>query len=668
MSLAIDKVTVTDDVTMIAKTAKITIKPANKISNPAAEFGFPGDSAGTGISSQRPSDQVVEIQLSYTNNPLAPIFTGLIDFMDDLEDPNLYSADLDLSDVPVGHPHRKKTTTFFSNLQYGPGTVMGFTVNFQTAHSILQELCRRLGITFGRCDLPDYPIVGTFEVHQQTITEVASRLIGCFNTFAYMQFFPRIDRNGLQIIKIDYTLGGEVTNGYEIPSSKIKKKTRSFEAYLPSNMVGGADVLLTGAGIPGITTDPGSGEGPQGASGAPVHIAEEVFTVTTSTSSRDDVNIPSIHDFDTWVENEVVTNLHILFTGYDVTNVPTSWSTTKRSQRSRTLFGTAADPPITVIPPTEVNPDGSASVVFGSVLFVENYSVIAQDPVSLETRTYDELNGLIQSSTTSYTYEVREVKTGPAFALQTTKKRLLVFERIETYWYVNGEKILNKAINQYYQYDEYGNSTTKFSKQFYGYRTQWIYDRSHIDVTQNIDLTASVTPITNASEAYLAELGFGATAYQSSVSPVNTVGRLQYTFNESLDQYRLFNGSALTKDNFYMNIPTSPMVQNLTDSQRRREIEAAFQRTNLAWKQNCDHMDYHGLQLIWALVQREIALEKKTCYWEHTEVEAVLDLTPVSGESIILDGASFIVDKVMQTADQNSATTTIKGKRLVVLQ
>ena len=725
--LKIKSVKITDAINTLSKTAKLMMAPASKVINPVAEYGFPSDTAGYTITRLRPTDNLITITANYSGDTSQQIFSGIIDFMDDIEDPDLFESAIDLSDVPPGRRYRNKFTKYVNLMNpYFLGSPSENAVNIPigtdtyglgTAHSLLKDLCKQIGIAFGRCDLPNYALVGNVEINHMTVMEVAEMLVTPFNTFPFVHYYPRLDHNGLQIIKIDYRQGGEVTNSYSIPASRIKTKKRTFEAYLPGTRIGNSDVLLNGGSLIGNVTDESSNNNAGGNHTNDVKIYEEKefqYTVsnegdarsaesldgTTPTSPTDggDATILSGSS----VHTETTMNVIILFTGYNDLTVPSSWSAAKKESRRKTITGgTDTDPRYTQIPLSEYNSDGTATIEWGTVVYVESASIVVEEPLKVVTvKTIDSQywNPDVETTTTTYTYQQIKVVSGPSFAEQKVNRRVISEVVTETTLVAGkGPEYNSYSLTRTkYYYDRFGNNITKITKTYSKQREYLVLVGVDTQTDQIVNLLTNVTAeyldgtvdpnnIQPQSQGQLtgSELlqfqgvgGITVSTWSNTQTPNQSIfeatgsngGSIRSTtrWGETIDQYRTLNGNPLRNmQNWWRNLPSHETASPNWDI-LRKTFWTAMLKSEHAFSISCPFMNYDGLALIYSLVTTERELESKSCYWEHVTITGIFDTTPVVGESIVLDGESLIMETVEHTLDENSALTSITGKRLIV--
>lgn len=273
MNLRITEVKVTDAMNERAKTCTLTLAPPDedRQNRSVAEVRHPGDTQSIVATNIRPNNSIVEVRAAFGGLPSHTIFAGVVELMDDLEDPDKNLFVIELSATPANQGHRKRInmlrnstvpTSYSSsrsvfNVSSGAGVGINRVsvsrptgLDRWTSTNLLNQVCQKAGIKLGRNDLPTHNIWGTYEVIRKNPMEVAEELCAPFNTFDFQRYFVRCDEtNGLQIIKVDYTKGAGVTNPY--PIQNLEQKSRSYARYMPENRIGDSDVVCRGADIYG---------------------------------------------------------------------------------------------------------------------------------------------------------------------------------------------------------------------------------------------------------------------------------------------------------------------------------------------------------------------------------------------------------------------------------
>jgi hypothetical protein len=661
----IKSIKTTDSISKLAKTAVVTVVANAEVNTPAAEFGLPGDTGGAlTITDLRPNGSTLDLRISYDNIPYHSIFSGHIEFMDDLDNPDVWEAELDLTELPPGNQIRKPMSYIYNFFPPGPTA----DPDAVTAKSIILAQAAAAGINVGRLDFPDYNVNGSFEVNHESVIELTKSLIEPFNLYPYLQYHVRCNNDGLQVIGINYLLGSDLPTGASAyPLLNYKSLKGKFEQYIPDRPVGDCNILLLGANIPGAESKTWNAK----------HLAEETFTITDSVNTNTLVNqsptgaIPNSFETNYSVVDTTI-DVIILFTGYDDTNVPSNWSPEKKAARTRTLFGTPDSPPLTVIPNTEKNPDGTIPVQFAPVQYVDSYSIIAQNPQQIVQSDY--ANGeLTKVTTTSYTYGLISITSGPSYAQTTQNRRVLLSDRREEVIYPNGQAFNFSASTTTYTYDNEGSQTSTITDNYAGYQNEWIYTETQTQVQHKINLQDSITATESSDQAFKQEYGVTVLSQGNvnnvapSVSETSNgqgiVSRTVTSWVQSMDQFRLWNGEIITKANYWQIIggvdPNNPY--DLLDL----NIQELDRMAKTAYRMTFSHMDYAGLYLIWAIIQQEEALEHGAYYWDILTAEMPIDSVPVVGTSVVINGKAGICEDVSHDIDGDHALSTVTIKRLI---
>lgn len=668
---------ITDTLSLIARTCKLTLAPDSSETSPVAEFGLPGDLPRTTGMSIRPNGGFVNILAAYGGIPQHTIFTGSIEYMDDLEDPDKLLFNMDMSDMPAGQRHRKKLTSIASQIS----NFNGFKV--LTSHGVLSQVCALAGINFGRCDLPNFNIVGVYEIVRQTPIQVANDLIGAFNSFDYLKYIVRCDRNGLQIIKIDYTQGGEVTNLHTF--TDISSKKRNYEMYMPDNRIGDSDVLLTGGDKYGPLLN-GFQQLGSGADGDayihpnnPVVKRVSVFKVYTASSQRltetGQSNMPEGGNspiMDSWTETETTVDIDLdltFATGLQYAAWQATWEAeTDPNTRDdfNTVLGVFAEGQLLNLTVVDSRVRSTASKRFGNQGASLGIGLIGQD---VTTYYYGE-----------ETFTRRVWKAGKDTQTMLQRQETLSLS------YPNGEEFPLSLVKVYYAYTQYGNLEKTISKTYRSSRV-WILETTQIEMADTS--TASNAEYQWVAQEAQARTDAGNRALEvlnqelkKALAPVMlgvdiTPPEKAGPTRTPIGKYQLLNGSA------FGIVPTDPSLrvpmvrvdksifplpddaaatlwdQNGSSISTEEIARAAFQLGH-------PYLDYGGLALLWAICQRELVIEKSTSYWEVITVTGSLDTSPTVGESLLADGSSGIVESVEHSVDDDNAVTTVSMRRLIL--
>lgn len=609
--LNVTDITITDSIEQLATSCKIEIASAISAVPPAAEIIFSGDTARPTSTTIRPNGTTIEVQVGINEAPYT-IFTGQVEFMDDLEDANQSYYTLDLSNTPPGQPHKTQVTMLIN------GFVTNMTGEVSTemsAHEVLSRVCRAAGIGIGRIDLPDYKVWGSWEIIRQNAVEVAHALCQPFNTFPHTQYFPRCDRNGMQIIKIDYTLGGEVANIYEVDGPISTK--RQYEQYRPQNRIGASETLLTGAELFGY---------------ASTQKLKGSATQSFSTSSQD---IGQDAILTKW--NETDTDMAFLLeVSRDATNV-----------------GNPQEPspgqPIFCYGSFQQNVDQLRAGI------IDTLNVLESRTMRQEQRQYENVRGLTDKSVTTYTYESKTFTNGvlynnagadiqncviqiPSFL---TPRTVLTFEEAISYQYPLGSEYPITMTRKWYIYNNLGVVTSVVSAEYQWDRGQWLQRDIQQQTGDPMGLVNSAVEFfNNAHQVQPTELG----GTRNNPPQKTVIGKYQLRDGQRVQPIRL---------------QRDPCALS-----QQGQLAKGFREAS-PLQVSCPHMDYDGLALIFGLCQTEQSLEQGNAYWDIVKITATLDTTPIVGESAIIYGASGIVDNIEHHINGDEGMTTITLRRII---
>lgn len=658
----ITHVLIKDSISLLARTCKLTLAPDSSEESPVAEFGLPGDKTRTTGMTIRPNGGMISLQAAYGDIPQHDIFVGSIEFMDDLEDPDKNVFNIDLSDMPPGRRHRKKLT----RIDHQVSKMNGFSV--LSAHKLLTRVCALAGIPFGRCDLPDFRIVGVCETVRQTPIEVANSLIGAFNAFEYVQYKVRCDRNGLQIIKIDYTQGGEVTNLHEF--GDITKKERHYEMYFPENWIGDSDVLLTGGDKygPQLNTFQQLGENDDDSGiqpNKPVVKRIKVFK-TFEASSQTSTDGAGPDALDQWAETEVraEVDLDLTFaTGVQYTDWNTAWTAESDPdirQNFDTILGAFAE---------------------GQIL---NLTVVDTRVVSSISRTYDSINGLLNKRETTYVYG-EETFTRRVWQTGKDTQIMLQSQTTITTLYPNSRELPQSMVKVSYSYNMYGNVDKTTTRNYYWTRV-WILRNTQVE-TNDTSATSNAEYQWLAQEAQAkADAGYRAVeavndqlkkALAPMVLSIDLGSDRSGPNRTPIGKYQLLNGAVfnMVPTNPALRVPMvrtdqslfpSPNASRLANLDPNGNSTITEEIARSAFQLQHPYLDYAGLRLLWAMCQREKQLEQANAYWEVVTVTGSMDTTPTVGESLLAGDSSGIVEDVTHNIDGDAALTAVTLRRLIL--
>lgn len=244
MSMNIVKIKVNDNLEQISRTCDVDVRPDERSVRPSIEFQMKGDDAPTlGATDLRPNGETLQILANYEGYSDI-LFEGTLDYVDDIQESDGFYGQMSFMNAPSARVYRKSHYEVFNEVAV-PNQSMRTLFPKTNSHSVLKKLCEKTGLTFGRCDLPNYPMLGVIEFEGMDLLACAERVAASFNFFPFCQFFPRINGNVFEIIRVDYSDHGE-GDSYDLTGEIIDQRHR-YHAYIPNEIIGDSNVLLTGA-------------------------------------------------------------------------------------------------------------------------------------------------------------------------------------------------------------------------------------------------------------------------------------------------------------------------------------------------------------------------------------------------------------------------------------
>jgi hypothetical protein len=680
-NLTIEQVTITDTLAERARICTAVLAPVNRVGAPGIEFRFPGDTqqlAGTNI---RPNGSIINVAAGYGNVPQHTIFSGSVEVMDDLENADQYTYNIVLSEIPASQNHRIKLTLLydllFNQTMGGPST---------STHAVLADACAKVGIPFGRCDLPNVQCIGNYEVIRKNICEIAEELCAPFNQFDYMHYFVRVsERDGLSIIGIDYTQAGGVDNTYEVLN--VEHKTRTFQRYMPDNKIGTSDILLIGADMyavqPGWVTNPlqtniqaAAQIPPNTFSPEPVITYSTVTHTYLSDSNQDEV-ADEVSGNGAWLDQDHISVTFVYHPG------DAAWSETETTMEF-VIRETYAPGKITIITSGELMDHVNGTQASGQISFevVESYIT------KVVTRSYDKDLGGLTSISETHNYYAYTKFSEQVYKPGDLKSHVLVFTMVEVTEYIDGSAFPDTLTKEAFYYDEAtGAQIRNFTASYYGdNRGNWILEKL------NYDDSSSVRPVPDTNTQT-----FSSTAGPLTPKVASLIGKYQLLDGDSyssVDYTRYFNpitGQPLAAKEILASqitgLVAGPIPQNLQilnlNSAPLRAIPAVAYNADLpgydptasefnqqqlekrCFQMSIPYMDYDGLLLIWAMCKKQQVLENLGVYWEIVKATASIDTTPAAGESIVAAGSSGICESVEHGITEDAAMTTLSIRRLI---
>jgi hypothetical protein len=590
--LGIEQLNIVDSLNERATTCSVTLAPLERIGAPAAEFRFVGDTRQPSGITLRPNGSVLDVY--GPGDALHSIFHGSIEVMDDLENADAYTYHIGLSAIPASQAHRVKMSLLY-DLINNASQVSPNTTNW----TVLQDACNKVGIPFGRCDLPEVAVYGNYEIDFQNICEIAEAFCEPFNHFEYKHYFVRVsERDGLTIIGIDYTQAGGVDNYYELQN--IENKTRTFQRYMPDGKIGNCDVLLVGADMFRSNTDNG--------------LITNITQVWTTGAPGNNT--------DSWVESSTTIEYII--------------------QILNTELG-----PITSIAAAQV-------ALQQQGVYQSGIRILSSRPTYNSQTTFTAENVLLDKTETWYTYQDVQI-AAQIDKLAEIPKSYLIYEETLTTKYPAGREFAQTLVKKWYTYGITGAQTGSQTNTYYNDgRGAWVLHNTQGSAPAGAD-------VTNANIQFSTQPGDNPSAL--GIIPI-LVPDHEPQPSTVIGKYQLLDGSPLD-----INIvaPSKLTIINgvTTNWDPTGAILDAEQQEKKAFRLSAPYMGYDGLFLIWAMCQRQLALEQLGVYWEIVKSTATLDLSPAAGESIVISGSSGVCEAVEHNISQDAGVTTITMKRLI---
>lgn len=662
MPLSIVSIKLSDSIDQIAQTCHLDLVSSDVETTAIAEFSFPGDSSHTTVSDLRPDGTRINVNLGYGSIAPYTAFSGIVDHLDDTTDPDAYSYGIDLADLPDGLPERTTFTKVYNML-----SIDNYLNDFQrtTSHIILADACALVGITFGRCDLPDYNIWGTFEVIRKNVIQLAEELCGPFNTFPHTQYKTRCDRNGLQIIKIDYTLGGEVPIAHTVVGDL--HVARTFSRYMPENRLGSLDVVLDGGEIYGTNVD----------------VTQNTFQFTaTKTYTNDSRNIAAngqTRQLEKWVET--TTNMQFTVTARlppgDLSSIGTPLPPDNKPIGSgdntqngvvETDYVAALDDLITQLQAgtlATLNIVDSYTISEIKTTYTVDASGVSADsgsnlPPAGTLQTSDGPGSIDSVTTVNNTYQKMQF-IDTSFTNNLVTRKVLTYSETITIEYPAAYQLPVSMSRVYHSYNTLGVEIGTLTVEYIWDRDSWLL----INITSD---TPSQEGTTNAEMQLYVNNPIQASVPAASVTLGGNTNTTAISAVQ-IGQYKMLNCLPLPTG-----VPridaNSPFLGGADVLKSVYGIDNQLIIANFAARVashiSCPHMDFSGMKLICPLVEKQRYLEQQNAYWETIKVVAALDAIPFVGESAIIASSSGIVQECESEIDEDSALTTISMQRLVV--
>lgn len=605
--LNIIEVNIEDSLGQLARTCTLTLAPDSPDNPPVAEFGKPGDDPRNCATSIRPSGVFIDITAGYNGVPPHVIFSGAIEYMDDLEDPDALTYKIILSEVPRGFPHKQKRSAVWN--MGSKAEDLGWEAT--SAHTVLSTICAKAGIGLGRCDFPDYAIWGTYEAIQQSPIEVAQALYGPFNQSEHCKFFTRVDRNGLHVIKVNYEKNDASARTYE-PSHLLERQS-SYQVFIPERSADG-DVLLTGA---------------------------DKYTNQVDVYGRWQVECTHTYHEDSTERTNGV-GLTRSVEKYSEFKFDVELTINKETVGNNTVIDIPAIPRGDIDNVIQAVKDGdfdSCTILNSLCWHVTEYTY---GPVRNSVQ-------LITEKETFVDYQKRLFKGDGSVdtSFMDTEKTVAVYdESVESHMCGDGMAPTHMTRN-WYSYDEIGNGSATVTAEYY-YCRGWHLAKVSVQAGETVGVTN-------------AQIQFYLNAWNSFNNPPDQTLPKQGTRFTSqktpLCKYMLLNGGKLEP----LIIPKPKGHQSFIISE---EYWTSLRRSRSALQVSGPGMDYDGLALIWAYMQAALKYQTGNYYWHIAQGTYSLDTTPVVGETFRVAGVNGICESYKHIINADEAVTKVVLKRL----
>lgn len=640
--MKVTKFSIRNSLGQTARTATFTVNPHDVSEVPFHEIVTVNENDKVSISDLRPNGSLVSVNISHNDVAEHDIFVGQVEFIDDMTTPDIYTATLSLSDLPVKHPHKAKLTMIWNNTR--PENTGEDSI---TAHQILEEACAAAGVSLGRVDLPNYAVVGTFDLVHKDVVQLASTLIGPFNAFEYKQYYVKCDQiNGLQIIGVDYSRpepdGGYSGEAYEIPN--ISSFERSYEMYMPDNRIGDNDILLTG----GDRLIPANDEG-----------GDDEDTGTRTQVTRRTVTEEFFSDSAEFAGQNPPTR--------SLDDESPAQQSTKADpapeQRTRTLTRIEFDVEMVNFSTNATTLTEIVEALENSVGFDVDLRISSSRTIYTETWEFE--GDTLRQNTQTHNNYTKKVFSGMSEVgnLIYSKKEEIVLDNSQTVTkvYVDSEYPREKS-NTIHIFNELGVEVATETKEYTFYPNSsdestdaggWYLKGVDVQTQGELDsLNSRIRMFVEMRRALRPNADYDIDGGDS-----NEFDKMQVV------QYQLLNGDEFLPENILNPDKTkgkyveTDIHANYTEEQLR--IRNAFALS-------CPHMTFSGLRLIYQNCLRQLELERANAYWETTNVNSLLDTTPGIGSVVVAAGVTGIVESIDHDIDDDEATTTISVRRLII--
>ncbi len=603
--LDIIEVLIEDSLGQLAKTCTLTLAPSSAITAPVAEFGRPGDTPLNCATDIRPNGIVFDIVTAYGGLIPHVVFSGSIEYMDDLDDADKLTYKIVLSEVPRGFPHKQKRSGVWNMTDKGEDSMTAVS-----SRAVLSSICGRAGIALGRCDFPNYNIWGTYEVAQQSPIDVAQALYAPFNISPHLRYFTRVDRNGLHVIAVHYGKSSNMTC-YE-PAHLLSRQSH-YEVFIPE-ITSNGDILLTGG--------------------------------DRYTNKAEALGHWEVECYHTYYESA-----EELTEGVGTRNSE-KWSDFTFNVELTIQKEVMGDNTVLDVPSI---PSGDIDNVVAAVKNGDFDTCTILD--SFCTHIFEQISGTIrgkymvmQEKETNVTYEEKSFRGSGAVDtsfLDTTKIVPTFDEMVESHTCGDGLAPTHMTRNWYF-YDDIGSPSATVTAEYY-YARGWHLAKTTVQSGENMGLTnAQIQFYLNAWNAF-------------ENPPTNEIPKQGVRFSNSktpLCKYMLLNGSKLEP----LIMPKLTAAQSFTIDEKYWQSLA---KSRAAKQISGPGMDYSGLGIIWGICIAAMSYHTSNYYWHVVAGTYSLDTTPVVGELFKVGGATGICEAFKHIITENEATTNITLRRLV---
>lgn len=417
-SISAFHVKVSDEINSVAAECDIDLAATGVFAPPPIEYAIPGDTETLTGLTLRPNGTIITVSAGYSSIPIHAMFTGVITYMDDVNDANKDIWAIKMAAMPRNQPQRVPIT-YIANFDLTKPTI-----DSSSSVGILAAICKAAGVQIGRNDLPNYAVVGTYESIHRTAVQAAQALVSPFNLFEFLHYYVRMDTGGMNILKVDYAAapGGGV---YEIPN--VISVETSYELYAPDARLGDTNVLLTGGDI--LTFE-----------------SQEVSTITvteTFTTSTQDSSATT--NLNKWAEKTTTIQFVCQVTGGSFSGI--------------TDLGTLIN-----------------AFINGQI---QGLQILSSYTLSDQTDEYDSQNGLTQTSISTYTYTEKTFSANTYMSFSVTKKVLDFDETVVTI-YPGGQAFPKSMVRRTHNYNQIGVETSTVNVSYMGVRGQWVLNDTNI--------------------------------------------------------------------------------------------------------------------------------------------------------------------------------------------